>query len=94
MALYKNKNGTGERTCKCGSWKQHWINYSSYSWPSSCQVSGCNDPASVGAHLRRLSDNKEFIAPLCSACNNRTDNFYLKSDSMIVSADRGKTCGY
>lgn len=22
---WKNKNGTSERNCKCGSWKDHWI---------------------------------------------------------------------
>lgn len=21
---WKNKNGTSERSCKCGSWKTHW----------------------------------------------------------------------
>ncbi|NLJ73349.1 MAG: hypothetical protein GX333_10090 [Syntrophomonadaceae bacterium] len=26
---WKNKAGTGTRSCKCGSWKQHWINASS-----------------------------------------------------------------
>lgn len=25
---WKNKAGTQDRKCKCGSWKQHWINNS------------------------------------------------------------------
>lgn len=25
---WKNKVGTAERACKCGSWKNHWIKFS------------------------------------------------------------------
>ena len=25
---WKNKSGTKDRQCKCGSWKIHWMNYS------------------------------------------------------------------
>lgn len=35
---WKNKVGTQDRECKCGSWKQHWINFSGKKWPEKCSV--------------------------------------------------------
>lgn len=37
-AGWKNKAGTGNRLCKCGSWTQHWLNFSDESWPKKCSV--------------------------------------------------------
>ena len=44
---WKNKKGTGGRSCNYGSWKQHWINNSGKSWPSTCSIKGCNNSAAL-----------------------------------------------
>ena len=48
---WKNKKGTGDRKCKCGSWKQHWKNFSGQTWPNTCTVSGCLNIATDGLHV-------------------------------------------
>ena len=35
---WKNKVGTADRACKCGSWKNHWIKFSDKAWPAKCSV--------------------------------------------------------
>jgi len=94
MSYYKNRKGTSDRGCNCGSWKQHWINFSRRMWPSSCQVSTCVGSAEVGAHVIRVRGaGEEFIAPLCRSCNNRNGDFWV-NDDMVISANRANTCGY
>lgn len=46
--LCKNKGGTKDRECSCGSWKKHWENFSGQTWPEKCVVDGCNNEAAVG----------------------------------------------
>lgn len=91
---WKNKGGTGERFCKCGSWKQHWINFSGKTWPDECSVSGCSNTATLGAHIYNpsSSDTSEYIVPVCNSCNKRTDEFSLESGTILVSANKQKTC--
>lgn len=88
---WKNKNGTSERSCKCGSWKAHWENNSSNPWPSSCCVSDCDGIAEVGAHVINPNCRGEWIVPLCKGYNNRTDTFALKATSTLVSANKELT---
>ena len=90
---WKNKNGTGDRLCKCGSWKQHWINYSKKSWPSTCSVSGCNNAPSLGAHIINSSVSGEKIVPMCDSCNKKTGEFSLKGGIALVNANVSETCG-
>lgn len=78
---WKNKNGIGARTCKCGSWKQHWVNASGKSWPAKCSVVGCNNPAVFGAHIIINSDvSREYIVPVWDSCNNRISPFDQKQE--------------
>lgn len=90
---YKNKNGTAERKCKCGSWKQHWLNFSGEKWPEKCSVWGCNNTATLGAHVYSVaSSTAEYIIPACDSCNKRSDEFQLSSFTKKVSANQSKTC--
>lgn len=90
---WKNKNGTDERECKCGSWKQHWINSSGKKWPEKCSISGCSNNAELGAHIINTSiSREEYIVPACESCNHLTDEFDLKADTEFVSANKQKTC--
>jgi hypothetical protein len=92
---WKNKGGTASRpVCKCGSWKNHWTNYSGQKWPNICSVDGCQEEAEVGAHIRNPDVEGEYIAPFCSSCNTAgTDtNFTLRTGINLVSANRSETC--
>lgn len=92
ICMWKNKNGTGVRSCKCGSWKKHWINFSEEPWPEKCCVSGCTNPAKVGAHVISDQVAGEFIVPMCTACNAKKTPFCLKASTTRVSANKQKTC--
>jgi hypothetical protein len=90
---WKNKNGTSERDCKCGSWKQHWINNSGEEWPKICSVKGCSNTASLGAHVINASEKGEWIVPTCESCNSKRNvEFDLKGGMTIVPANISKTC--
>lgn len=90
---WKNKVGTQDRECKCGSWKQHWINNSHEKWPEKCSVAGCNNPATLGAHVYNHNVSGEKIIPACERCNKRTGEFSLKAGTIVVSANKQETCG-
>ncbi len=89
---WKNKKGTGDRSCKCGSWKQHWINNSGKAWPDKCSVSGCNNVATLGAHIINSDVSGEYIVPACDSCNKLSSEFNLKGEITLVPANKQKTC--
>lgn len=89
---YINKKGTAERRCNCGSWKQHWINVSGKKWPDKCMVKGCDAQATLGAHITKVGESKEYIVPACESCNQSSSEFQLKQDDCLVSANQSETC--
>lgn len=89
---WKNKAGTSERHCNCGSWKQHWINCSSNPWPTYCSVEGCCNRAALGAHIYNPNATGEWIVPMCESCNKIGYSFSLKNNVTLVSANKNKTC--
>ena len=90
---WKNKKGTAERSCSCGTWKQHWINYSGKSWPSICSVYGCSNIPTLGAHIYNPNVTGEKIVPMCASCNGLDGSFNLKAGVTLVSANKSETCG-
>lgn len=95
IAGWANKGGTGERSnCKCGTWKQHWINCSGKTWPIFCSVEGCSESATLGGHIYNSSASGEYIAPMCSKCNRRPNDekFSLKGGINLVGANKAETC--
>jgi hypothetical protein len=90
---WSNKKGTSVRSCYCGDWKQHWINYSGKSWPSVCSVSGCSNKPTLGAHVINASVSGEKIVPMCDSCNGKTSSFNLRDGVTLVSANVSETCG-
>lgn len=90
---WKNKVGTGERSCSCGTWSQHWINFSNKKWPKTCSVSGCSNEATLGAHVYNHNVSGERIVPMCNSCNKLKDEFSLKGGVTAVHANQSKTCG-
>jgi hypothetical protein len=90
---WKNKNRTSDRKCKCGSWKQHWINMSGKKWPSKCSVEGCLETPSEGVHIININGiSGEWIVPGCFSCNGKSDVFSLRAGTILVSANRHETC--
>ena len=89
---WKNKNGTGNRSCRCGSWKNHWLNFSGTAWPNECSVYKCHNSADLGAHICNSKVSGERIIPMCLSCNRRTDTFSLKEGVTLVSANKSETC--
>ena len=89
---WSNKKGTSDRSCNCGSWKQHWINYANKEWPSSCRVSGCNSSATLGAHVYHPDVSGERIAPMCDSCNALSGTFSFIGSTTLPSANKGETC--
>ena len=91
---WKNKNNTSGRKCICGSWKEHWIrfNHFKYLWPSKCSVNGCNNRATLGAHVINGNVAGEFIVPMCDSCNKRREEFDLDYGTSFASANKSKTC--
>jgi hypothetical protein len=95
---WKNKSGTADCSCKCGSWKQHWLNFSGQPWPKKCSIVGCENPAEVGAHLWNPTYGgvlPEVIVPLCKDCNNpeNKDDMAIRIGIKKVSAYPEDTCG-
>lgn len=89
---WSNKGGTGERACKCGTWKQHWINFSRKVWPSTCSIKGCSNAPTLGAHVKNQSVAGERIVPMCDSCNKLSGTFTLKGSITVPSANKSETC--
>jgi len=83
-----NKNGTSNRNCLCGSWKQHWLNHTKKTWPNSCSVSGCITQPVLGAHVYHADVTGERIVPMCDSCNKKIGKFSLKGGISIPLANK------
>jgi len=89
---WKNKKGTGNKSCKCGSWKDHWINFSNKVWPDLCSVDGCKKKPTLGAHVINPDVTGEKIVPMCDSCNKKVGIICLKPNIPIVLANIAETC--
>jgi len=92
----KNINGTSTKTCKCGSWLDHWKNFSGLSVPTYCPEIDCRQKPEVGAHVQKDSatDSKWYIVPLCKTHNAQTGkSLYISETIKLVSANASVTCG-
>ena len=90
---WKNINGTALRSCKCGSWAQHWVNYTGRSWPGECSVNGCSNRATLGAHVTNPKVMGQRIVPMCGSCNGLGGSLTLKGGVNLPSANVAETCG-
>ena len=90
---WSNKGGTSDRNCSCGTWAQHWINYSGKPWPYECSVARCNNSPQLGAHVINPKVSGEKIVPMCDSCNKLSGTFSLKGGITLVNANTSETCG-
>lgn len=89
---WTNKKGTEDRKCRCGSWKNHWLNFTKLDWPSTCSVSGCNNTPTIRAHIYKEVETGEWIEPFSITCNQLTRKFDLKENIDFASANKSMTC--
>jgi len=66
-----NINGTSDKTCACGSWLNHWRNFSRQTIPVYCPATSCVEKAEVGAFVQEngSTDMSWYIVPLCKKHN-------------------------
>ena len=90
----KNVNGTSSRSCKCGTWIEHWRNYSNQT-ATVCRAKGCTRKDIVGAHVIKTYayDNKEYIVPFCKHHNKQTGSIELVVGTVLTPANKNGTCG-
>jgi hypothetical protein len=91
-----NINGTSDSSCKCGSWLDHWMNFSGESLPSYCSEKACIRKPEVGAHVQKDSstDRGWYIVPLCTEHNRQTGkSLDLVDSAKLVPANVSQTCG-
>ena len=92
----KNINGTGESKCRCGSWLEHWANFSGQPVPKYCPEEKCIARPEVGAHVQKDDsfDNNWYIVPLCKVHNAEVGRSLTIADSVhLVPANVSQTCG-
>jgi hypothetical protein len=94
MPRITNINGTSDTTCKCGSWINHWKNFSRQKLPTFCPVYGCYQKDLVGAHVQKAYavEPKWYIIPLCSRHNEIKTDLDVVDTVAFVSAKKNETC--
>ena len=73
--MVKNKKGTADQSPPDGydSWLDFWEKKKGKA--TDCEVLGCEAAPDVGGHvIKPGEDAKEYILPLCHACNNKPDD--------------------
>ncbi len=57
------------------NWKDVWLRYSGVSWPSRCQILGCGQDATLGAHMYVDGQVRgiNWIVPTCDPHNHQRD---------------------
>ena len=93
----RNMNGTAARSCGCGSWLDHWKNFTGTSVTPRCAVAGCNSQAEVGAHvdLPMVTAQKglSYIAPMCREHNGKHgESMKSKGGIKLARANVKETC--
>ena len=89
---WKNKVGTADRGCKCGTWKAHWVKFAKKPWPDNCSVKDCSSTPTLGAHVINSEVVGERIVPMCDSCNKLSGTFTLKGSITVPSANKSDTC--
>lgn len=91
----KNVNGTSDKDCKCGTWIDHWKNFSHKSLPTTCPEVSCSDKDLVGAHVQLADSTNEkwHIIPLCKKHNGEKGKTLTVIDTALVPANKAETCG-
>ena len=86
----KNVIGSGRFSAPAGyrSWLDYWEKKTG-SKAFFCSASNCFSSNLVGAHVQKANstDNRWYIIPLCSSCNQRTDTFEVSGTLVPVPSN-------
>ncbi len=91
----RNASGIPLYRCDCGTWLQHWTNYSRHPLPKYCAESNCLQQPKVGGLVQvdGSLDNRWWIVPLCpghATLAGRT--LELAPSTVLVPANIALTC--
>lgn len=99
-----NVPNTGELTCSCHDWKEHWLHFAEPNHPqirpsNICSAEGCFREFEVGGHVRKVSlygrsDPGVYIIPLCKICNHPSNAkpYVIRPSTRLAVADPSRTC--
>lgn len=89
----KNINGTSSRSCNCGTWIEHWRNFSGQT-ATICRAKGCSNKDIVGAHVKKCNsvDENEYIVPFCRFHNSQSECIEINDGTVLTPANKNKTC--
>ena len=85
---WSNSVGTADKSCKCGTWKDHWLNHADKSWPSNCSLSSCSSSPTLGGHVKNSAVTSVRIVPMCDSCNGLSGTFSLRGAVSIPEANK------
>jgi hypothetical protein len=65
--VLKNINGMVANGCQCGSWLEHWKNFSRRALPAYCPEVYCTQRPELGALVQKddPADTNWYVVPLC-----------------------------
>ena len=77
----KNKKGTADKKPPVGydSWLDFWEKKKGKK-ATQCEVMSCKGSSDLGGHVIKAGEgSKEYILPVCSACNNKPEDEVFKA---------------
>jgi len=89
----KNINGTSQNVCRCGTWLQHWRNFSGQ-YTVTCRALSCPRSDISGAHVQKENSNDDrwYTVPFCALHNHSSYSVELETGTALVSANKKETC--
>ncbi len=88
-------DGVSQITCLCGSWLQHWLNFSQLPLPAYCAELRCLQQPTVGALVRMEPDSagRWYVVPLCYGHSALTgESIEISWSAVPVPANPTETC--
>lgn len=90
MDYIKNANGTSRRS-KPSTNEKTWLEFWEHETGKKATRCGAADNHStgtlVGAHVKKVFGGDDlYVTPLCSRCNQRSDNFWVDTELVRVSS--------
>lgn len=89
----KNMNGTSNLKCNCGTWIDHWHNFTNQT-ATRCRAKGCSRKDIVGAHVTKCNstDGSTYIVPFCNFHNKQVGCIEINDGTELAPANKNYTC--
>ncbi len=91
-----NINGTAGGPCACGSWLEHWKNFSRQNLLAFCPEERCVAKPELGTLVQKddSTDTNWYVIPLCKRHHGMKGKSIAVGDYIsLVPADVDQTCG-